>query len=80
MKTRLNLTIEEQLLDKVKQYAAQKHTSVSEMVESYFKTVTRPAGKKSILDIIESLPTPAVNAEGDLKKQYYEENAGKYGF
>ncbi|WP_240768660.1 DUF6364 family protein [Olivibacter sp. XZL3] len=37
MKAKLNLTIDKQLLTEVKAYAAQKHSSVSELVEGYFK-------------------------------------------
>ena len=63
MKTRLNLTIEHSLLEKVKSYASAKR----------------------IADIIEELPKPTLpikddSNKADLKTQYMEENAGKYGF
>ena len=80
MKARLNLTIEESLLEKAKSYAASRKSSVSELVENYFKTFARVPRNKSILDMIEELPKPDLNAEGDLKKQYLKENANKYGF
>ncbi len=80
MKTRLNLTIEESLLEKVKSYAASKKSSVSELVENYFKTFVQAPPRKRIADIIEELPKPDLPIEGDLKKQYMEQNADKYGF
>ncbi|MGK6352673.1 DUF6364 family protein [Parapedobacter sp. DT-150] len=80
MKARLNLTIEESLLEKVKSYAASRKSSVSELVENYFKTFVHVPQHKSIIDIIEELPKPDLHVEGDLKKQYMEQNADKYGF
>ncbi|WP_090606233.1 DUF6364 family protein [Parapedobacter koreensis] len=80
MKARVNLTIEEGLLEKVKSYAASRKSSVSELVENYFRTFVQAPPHKSIVAIIEELPKPDLPAEGDLKKQYMEENAGKYGF
>ena len=80
MKARLNLTIEESLLNKVKVYAEKKQSSVSQLVEEYFKSLTKKTKKKSIIDLIESLPKPDIDPNLDLKKMYYEENAKKYGF
>lgn len=80
MKARLNLTIDEQILNGVKAYAASKNTSISELVEEFFKGLHRPAKRKTIIDLVENLPAPKINVEGDLKKQYYESQSGKYGF
>lgn len=80
MKTRLNLTIEESLLSKIKLYAAEKHISVSELVEQYFIRLAKPARKNNLIELIESLPKPEIDFDVDLKKQYYEERASKYGF
>ena len=79
MKARLNLTIDESLLEKVKSYAASRKGSVSELVESYFKTFVQLPKSKRIADIVEELPKPDLRVEGDLKKQYFEKNASKYG-
>ncbi|MEH6304599.1 DUF6364 family protein [Olivibacter sp. CPCC 100613] len=81
MKAKLNLTIDEQLLAQVKAYAAQKHSSVSELVESYFRTfiVKKPSGK-GIVQLIENLPKPEIQDQADLAKDYFEDNADKYGF
>ena len=81
LKTRLNLTIEASLLSQIKLYAAQKHVSVSELVEQYFKRLAKPPQKSNLIELvklIESLPKPEIDF--DFKKQYYEERASKYGF
>jgi len=80
MKARLNLTIEDSLLENVKSYAVKQKRSVSELVEGYFKTVTKPSKRKNILDLVEKLDKPVIAEEGDLKDLYYKENAKKYGF
>jgi len=40
MSTKLTLTIEESVIENAKQYARQKGTSLSNMVENYLKVVT----------------------------------------
>jgi hypothetical protein len=80
MKARLNLTIEESLLEEVKGYAVKQQRSVSDLVETYFKTVTRPSKRKNILQLVEKLEKPAIVVDIDLKDLYYKENAKKYGF
>ena len=81
MKAKINLSIDEKLIHKVKAYAEEKHTSVSELVEEYFrKVVEKPKKKPNLIELIESLPKPDIPLDADLKKQYYEERASKYGF
>jgi hypothetical protein len=80
MKARLNLTIEESLLEEMKVYAVKQQRSVSDLVESYFKTVTKPSKRKNILHLVEKLEKPAIVDDIDLKDLYYIENAKKYGF
>ena len=80
MKARLNLTIEDSLLENVKSYAVKQRRSVSELVEGYFKTVTKPSNRKNILHVVEKLDKPVLAKKGDLKDFYYKENAKKYGF
>lgn len=55
MKERLNLTIDGALLEAMKAYAASKGTSVSELVESYFRRVTKPVQRRNILDLVDEL-------------------------
>ena len=82
MKARLNLTIEETLLEKVKNYAAQQESSVSQLVEDYFETITQQRAKPSLLDILRTMPKSKIEypEDFDFKKEYYEERKGKYGF
>lgn len=80
MKERLNLTIDGDLLNSMKAYAVKKQMSVSELVEGYFRTVTKPVQKKNILDLMRGLRKPVNSYEGDLKELYYKERAAKYGF
>jgi len=58
MKERLNLTIDADLVESMKAYAASKQMSVSELVESYFRTVTRPLQRKNIVELVDELEEP----------------------
>ena len=82
MKAKINLSIEEKLVYKIKAYAEEQHTSVSELVEEYFKKVVAPPKKSNLIELVKSLPKVELPYpdDVDLKKQYYEENASKYGF
>jgi len=80
MKERLNLTIDGDLLNSMKTYASKKQMSVSELVEGYFRTVTKPVKKKNILELMRELPKPVNKYEGDITEMYYKERASKYGF
>jgi Family of unknown function (DUF6364) len=79
MKERLNLTIDGALLEAMKGYAAKRQMSVSELVENYFKHVTKPVQRRNILDLVDELE-PAAISEVDLKELYYKEQGAKYGF
>ena len=82
MKTRLNLTIEEELLKKVKAYADKHDESISNLVEEYFENIVKKPQKKSLLDILEEIPKPKdlYPKDFDFKEEYYKERAKKYGF
>ena len=80
MKVRINLTIEGQLLSKVKRYAASKKTSVSELVEDFFKKVAKPSKRKTIIELLEKLEPHGLDPKRDLKKEIYKEQSKKYGF
>lgn len=62
VKERLNLTIDGALLEAMKAYAASKEMSVSELVESYFRSVTKPVLRTNILDLVDRLE-PAVEKD-----------------
>ncbi len=80
MKARLNITIEENLLSNVKIYASKQHTSISELVENYFTTLTKTAKKKNIIKLIEDMKAPAIENNADLKELFYNDQSKKYGF
>lgn len=73
MKSRLNLTIDKNLLKSTKQYAEKHHISISELTENYFKSITKPAKRKSIIDIVEKLDKPDIDSAADLKALYYKD-------
>jgi hypothetical protein len=80
MKARLNITIEERLLNNAKHYAAKNDTSLSQLIELYFESLTRPSRRKNIIQLVEELPKPKIDLSKDLKQAYHEDQKGKYGF
>jgi len=75
MKERLNLTVDGILLEAMKAYAASKEMSVSELVESYFRSVTRSVRGDSILDLLDGLERPERDAETAAGSPAYADNA-----
>ena len=63
MKERLNLTIDGALLAAMKVYASSKGISISELVESYFRAVTKPLNRKNILHLVEELDPPGISVD-----------------
>jgi len=79
MKERLNLTVDGALLEAMKAYAASKEMSVSELVECYFRSVTKPVRRDSILDLLDRLEGPGPGA-GDALASGAKEGGGRDGF
>ena len=73
MKTRLNLTIEDSLLKSTKLYAEKQGTSVSKLTERYFKSITKPAKRKTIIDLVEKLGKHDIDPNANLKEMYYQD-------
>lgn len=80
MKNKLNITVEDTLIEQAKRYAARHETSLSQLVEDYFKGLVRPARKQNILDLLKELPKPKTGFDSDLKEDYYNQQKKKYGF
>ncbi|GAO43186.1 DUF6364 family protein [Flavihumibacter petaseus] len=80
LKVRLNITVDEVLLEAIKSYAAIKGVSVSELVENHFRTVARPSRRKNILQLVDKLERPDIAPKADLKDLFYQEQSEKYGF
>jgi hypothetical protein len=79
MKAKLNLTIEEDILQKMKKYASRQKTSISEIVEDYFKTISVQKGAKSLVEMIDNLPKPNIDDDINFKEEYYKAKTTKYG-
>ena len=62
----------------MKAYAASKEMSVSELVEIYFRSVTKPVQKDNILDLVDRLEPPAAGKEWVTGEVIKEGEA--YGF
>jgi hypothetical protein len=73
MKSHLNLSIEDSLLKSTKLYAEKHNTSISELAENYFRNLTKPVKRKSIIDLIESLEKPETDSNANLKELYYQD-------
>lgn len=80
MKARLNLTIDEALLSRIKSYSESKKISISELVEQYFYRISKPAKQENIIDMVEKLKPVKFDVNADLKEGFYQEQASKYGF
>jgi antitoxin component of RelBE/YafQ-DinJ toxin-antitoxin module len=80
MKSRLNITVDEELLNRAKVYAEQHQTSISQLVEVYLERLTKKPAKENLLSLVKQLKKPQISPDADLKKQYLEERKGKYGF
>ncbi|MFT4094750.1 MAG: DUF6364 family protein [Niabella sp.] len=73
MKARLNITIEQRILNEIKKYSDRNNVSISKIVEEYFKKVTAKPKQNNLLERIRKLPKPLITPGIDLKKAYYDE-------
>lgn len=80
MKNRLNITIDEALIEQAKKFAEKHDVSLSQLIEQYFKALTRPSQKKNILELVEKLPRSKNAVQGNLKDKYFRKRKSKYGF
>lgn len=84
MKKRLNITVNEDLIDRIKKYADIRETSVSSIVAEHFEELLkqRPAFSKemSLVDYVKTLPKSEVTyPKGfDFKKEYYKAKSKRY--
>lgn len=86
MKKKLNITIEENLLEKIKVYAESKERSVSDLVQEHFETLLKPRptlpNGMTLVEYMKSLPKSKIEfPEGiDWKDEYYRAKAKKWGY
>ncbi len=79
MKSKLNITIDHEILEQMKRYALHQKMSISEIVENYFRTILSPKPKGSFVEMIDKLPKPTIDANINVKEEYYKAKAKKYG-
>ncbi len=79
MKSRLNITVDAEILNNAKRYADRKKISLSELIEQYFKSLTS-SRRKTIIQLVEELKKPTIDSKADLKEAYYKDQKRKYGF
>lgn len=81
MKARVNLTIEKDVLERAKKYAAELGSSVSELVEDYLLNVTKPKAKQSrLLKMVKELKPSNYPEDFNFKEEYYKAKVEKHGF
>jgi hypothetical protein len=83
MKKRLNITVEEKLLEKIKKYAELHNTSLSSLVEEHFEALTKPRtkllGGMSLVEYRQSLPKFEFPEDFNWNEESYKARAKKYG-
>jgi hypothetical protein len=81
MTTKLTLTIEEDVIKQAKVYAAESGSSLSEIVENYFKALSapRPRKKKALAPAVKKLKgIVSLPEDADYKSIVAEEMTKKY--
>jgi hypothetical protein len=81
MDHKLTLKLDDQVIEKAKQYARQKNTSLSKLIEAYLEYLTTTSKKESeeITPLVKSL-SGIVNSskKTDYKKEYKNHILNKY--
>jgi hypothetical protein len=81
MTTKLTLTLDDKVIRRAKRYAKTKGRSVSELVESYFKSITEPDASQSadltssVKSLLGSFKAPK---DFDYKKVLRDQKQRKY--
>jgi len=84
MKKRLNITIREDLIEKMKKYASHQKKSISNIVEEHFEelltTSPKLSNKISLVEYVKTLPKSKIvyPEDFDFKKEYYKAKAKEY--
>jgi len=76
MNTKLTLSLEKEVIEKAKIYAKETGTSLSELVESYFKNLTKKSKKNKdihpkVRKLIGRITLPENFNENKTKDEYY---------
>ncbi|WP_133551869.1 DUF6364 family protein [Algoriphagus boseongensis] len=84
MKKKLNITIEEKLLDKIKAYAESQERSVSDLVQEHFESLLKPRPLfpkgMTLIEFMKSLPKSQVEFPEEINwKEEYRKSRGAEG-
>ncbi|MBD3630835.1 DUF6364 family protein [Cyclobacterium sp.] len=84
MKKRLNITVKEDLIQKMKKYADLKGTSISNLVEEHFEQLLKQPSKfskeMSLVEFVKTLPKSKVDfpTDFDFKTEYFNAKSKEY--
>jgi len=83
MSTKLTLTLEKEVIDVAKQFAKEKGQSLSELVENYFKLLTKDIDPEKYFELSPKVKSLRgilkAGKDLDYKKVVEEELSKKYG-
>lgn len=72
MKIRLNITIEESLLERIKKYANKNHISLSNLTQSYYeRLVNKEDAPGSIFEFLKKMKPGNYPENFDFKSEYF---------
>jgi len=79
MDSKLTLKLNGEIIERAKEYAKRKNTSLSKLIETYLGVLIEPKEKSSITPLVKSL-SGVVNLPEhyDSKKEYRKHITGKY--
>jgi len=84
MKKRLNITVREDLVRKMKKYADLRETSISNLVEEHFEELLKHTStlskEMSLVEFVKTLPKSKADFPPafDFKKEYYKIKSKEY--
>ncbi len=79
METKLTLKLNKSIIEEAKKYAKDKNTSLSKMIETYLKTVTKsPKQEIEISTLVKSLTGIIHLDEDDYKESHIKHLEKKY--
>lgn len=72
MKTKLNITIEESLLKRIKKYAGRNHVSLSNLTQTYYeRLLNKEKETESIFEFLKKMKPGNYPENFDFKSEYF---------
>ena len=79
MSTKLTLNVDEQIIEEAKQYAKERRTSLSKLIENYLLSLTKKSSESSrISPLVKSLTGVISLQDKDYRKEYVDYLSEKY--